>query len=50
MLQGECLLFWQHAVQIQDGMRSNLFRKGMTGERFDSPAVDPHHPDLVAYW
>ena len=39
-----------HCLQIRDGMRSNLFRKGMTGERFEAPGVDPHDPDLVAYW
>ena len=31
-------------------MRANLFRKGVTGQSFDSPGVDPHHPDLLAYW
>eukprot|EP00887_Chlorella_sp_A99_P000397 scaffold13.g397.t1 len=44
---------WRRArtpPQIVDGMRSNLFRKGMTGEKFDAPAVDPQDPDLVAYW
>lgn len=44
---------WRRArtpPQIVDGLRSNLFRKGMTGEKFDAPAVDPQDPDLVAYW
>ena len=31
-------------------MRGNLYRKGMTGESSEGAPVDPHDPDLVAYW
>ncbi|KAL4422517.1 hypothetical protein ABPG75_008714 [Micractinium tetrahymenae] len=46
------LRVWRKArtqQQIQQGMAGNLFRKGATGQPA-GPAVDPHDPDLVAYW
>lgn len=38
-------------LQIQAGMRGNLYRKGLPGgPGAAEPSVDPHHPDLVAFW
>lgn len=39
-------------LQIQAGMRGNLYRKGLPGGAGGAgkPGVDPHHPDLVAFW
>ena len=36
--------------QIAAGMRGQLYRKGMTGESSEGAPIDPHDPDLVAYW
>ena len=38
------------ALQIQEGMRAHLQSKGMTGEQYSGTGIDPHDPDLVAYW